>query len=280
MDIALTLRSAIRSQGLTCEIRSSISSIIPTIILGANLIRGSSLSGALPSNAIILNMEQMYDASPWLVPSYIDLLKTHTVWDYNESNQRYLKTLLNRDDIPLIRLGYTPELEFNCLTDQNIDVLFYGEINQRRRDIANQLEKAGIKSIVFNMNIVGSEKTVLIARSKIVLNLHYYAAGLFEIPRVYHLLHRKKFVISEESSNMEEYDHLKGGFVVCPYEQIVATVLDYLNKPDEREKIALLGYEKIRATQTIVPKIESLTYPTLEPTYEDETNSCDEDQAP
>lgn len=255
LDVALTIRCTLRCNGFQCEIRNTLSTTVPTIILGANLIRGSQLSGPIGSNCIILNMEQMYDQSPWLGPAYVDLLKTHTVWDYNASNLEFLQKLLGREEIPLITLGYTPDLEFPCVCNEDIDVLFYGEINARRRWMEIHLQQAGIKSVIFRKDLKGSEKTILIARAKIVLNLHYYEASLFEIPRVYHLLHRKKFVITEESANLAEYDYLEGAFVVTPYDQMVTKVLEYLEKPEERKAIATFGYEKIKATPTFIPEI-------------------------
>lgn len=259
LDIATTIRSAFHHQGIKCRLANTISTQVPVIILGANLINRNPIP--LPPNAIILNMEQLYDESPWLTPTYIDVLKTHTVWDYNRSNAAYLKKLLGRDHIPLIKLGYTPDLEFLYDTDQPLDVLFYGEINARRRAIYNKLVEAGITSMVFKSGIVGSQKMVHIARAKIVLNLHYYDAALLEIPRIYHLLHCRKFVISEDSANLDEYGDLEGAFVVCPYDRIVATVLEYLGKPEKRDEIAERGYQLIKQIQPLVPKIESLINP-------------------
>ena len=82
----------------------------------------------------------------------------------------------------------------------------------------------------------------MIARAKIVLNVHHYPTKIFEIVRVSYLLANKKFVLSETSQEDEALATIKDGLVLCDYEDIVATCVSYLKAPAERKRIAENGF--------------------------------------
>lgn len=257
LDMALSIQNALHKRRLRSEIVDQLNPNVVSIIFGANMIRRYSI-GPIPPDSIIVNMEQLIEGGYWLSPEYIDLLKTHTVWDYNTSNVTFLCRLLNRDEIPLIRLGHTPMLEFNSRVTQDIDVLFFGTRKDRRQKIEMDLRNAGLNVVFRYDNLFGKEKLLLIARAKIVLNIHCYITALFEIPRIYALLHQQKFVISEVSTDQVEYAHLDGGMIVCSYEEIVTKVNEYLTKPEERSAIAMRGYSIISKVSTEVPLIPGI----------------------
>ncbi len=45
----------------------------------------------LPKNAIIYNLEQLYEGSPYAHPLYLMLLKDKEIWDYSKQNIEWLK---------------------------------------------------------------------------------------------------------------------------------------------------------------------------------------------
>ena len=61
-------------------------------------------------------------------------------------------------------------------------------------------------NIVFKNNAWGIVRNELIARSKIILNIHFYLSGILETPRVSYAVANKKFIISENSNPEDEID--------------------------------------------------------------------------
>lgn len=219
------------------------------IVFGANLCKFTDI--ALPNNVIIVNMEQLYKGSPWLSRKYIDLLTRSEVWDYNANNINWLKYHLKKD-AKLFRLGYAKCLEMHYSGHQDIDVLFYGWLNPRRQQVFNELKAKGL-NVIFREDLWDDEKHDLISRAKIILNIHSYPTYLFESARVIPLLINRRFVISENSSNMAESDYLKDGLVISEYDQIVDKVLYYLNNSEQRDNIAKRGYQIIQTIPTVLP---------------------------
>ena len=63
----------------------------------------------------------------------------------------------------------------------------YGRPNKRRLDIIKKLNELGFNSI-FLENTYGNKRDNIISKSKIILNIHYYEASIFEIVRISYLL--------------------------------------------------------------------------------------------
>lgn len=59
------------------------------IIFGVNEYK--TIRCTIPDNAIIVNFEQLFDGSNWAYDSYIEILKNHEVWDYDNNNIKWLK---------------------------------------------------------------------------------------------------------------------------------------------------------------------------------------------
>lgn len=208
---------------------------------------------------IIVNLEQLFDQNPWLSEFYRRLLHKYEVWDYNQTNAQWIFQKFKKP-VSIIQLGYCSLLETVPLLSEDqkdIDVLFYGTLNHRRQYIQQACENhPSIKKVIFRRTHE-SERDHLIARSKIILNLHYYPIRLLEIVRVNHLLCNHAFVISETCSNQEEYKYLEGGLIFAPYHHIVETIVHWLQHPEERRQIAEQGYQNVRATPVRLPSLEN-----------------------
>lgn len=253
IDVAKLFQEYLIRNNYLCEIIDRIpphNQYEKIIVLGANLCRDYDMY--LPDNVIIVNMEQLYDQSPWINNKYLNLLKKYEVWDYNQHNIKWLEHNLQKN-IKLFQLGYGKCLEqSNHEIEHDIDVLFYGALNDRRECLYNELKLKGL-NVIFRDNLWDQEKEKLISRSKIILNVHYFPVTIFESVRVIPLLLNQKFVITENSSNMKEYDYLKPGLVVAEYNDLVSQVLYYLDHTEERHQIAQRGYQIIKSTPTILP---------------------------
>jgi len=173
------------------------------------------------------------------------------VWDYSLANIAKLRQL-GIHHAAHAPVGYIPEMT-RIVPQENpdIDVLFYGCINDRRQQVLVDLIAAGVKMEAL-FGIYGQERDAYIARSKIVLNMHFYEAKVFEIVRVSYLLANRAFVISEQGSNPEEEAYFADGVVFTPYENLVQSCLDYLTQDAERQAIAQRGFEKIQQCSAVV----------------------------
>ena len=85
---------------------------------------------------------------------------------------------------------------------------------------------ANVKCLV---GVYGEERDAYIARSKIVLNLHFYESQIMEQVRISYLLNNHALVISESSSRNPFGDTI----ITVSYEDIVETVRDYLSRPKD-----------------------------------------------
>ena len=172
--------------------------------------------------------------------------------DYSNTNIKWLKT--KGINAKLFRKHYTESFTFPLNNNYEIDVLFYGAITEERRQIREQLqERFPDSKICFYVNLWGKDRDEIIAKSKIVLNIHGYPSNIFESSRVCHLLSNKIFVISETSVDDEDYPEFDDGLIRCNREDIIETVAKYLELPDKRLEISNAGYQAVKNFKPMIP---------------------------
>lgn len=196
----------------------------------------------LPKGTIIYNTEQIIEGSWWLTDRYVGLLRKHIVWDYSHASIKKLREDYDVKDIHYAGLGYCPELEKVKRAQEDIDVLFYGSISERRAKVLQSLHDHEINLEVL-FGVYGKELDEYIGRSKIILNIHFFEECFFEPIRVGYLLNNHCCVISEESVNKEDEKILAQGIVICPYEDIVSTCIKYLEITGFRTSVRQEGYK-------------------------------------
>jgi len=237
-EIAESLQYGLRGLGhSTVIVENTVNPATTNIILGAHLLTQHSID-ALPSGTIIYNLEQL--GNQGIAETFYCAADKCQIWDYSplniaKWNERHcLMTPL------LVEIGYAPELtKIVSVPEPDIDVLFYGSLNDHRRNILEHLEKAGIRvHAVFG--VYGRERDRLIARSKIVLNLHYYPTNLFERVRVSFLLANSKAVVSEPSPDIGDF---REAIAVFPTEEIVDGCIRLLKDEPARKKLEAKGFE-------------------------------------
>ena len=213
------------------------------IVLGSNLL----LEHPLPiaRDAILYNLEQIDVGSPWLKPELIALFKRSRVWDYSRRNARALAELGVKVE-QVVPVGYVPELtRIEHAPKKDIDVLFVGSINERRKAVLDGFANAGV-NLVGVFGAYGKKRDALIARSKLVLNVHYYEAKVLEIVRLQYLLANQVVVLSERGADPSEDAELSDAVAFTDYERLVAEGLRLLAAPEERAILAKNGFEAIR----------------------------------
>jgi len=217
------------------------------IILGGNLL---SVVGSpqLPKDSILVNLEQVTAESTWLTGDYLTILKQHAVLDYSIRN----KDALVRAGIAharLLEIGYSPIItRIPAGAKKDIDVLFYGSINERRAKILNALKANGL-NVVSLFGVYGGARDAEISRAKIVLNMHYYESAIFEVIRVSYLLANQVCVLSEGDAEDPDIRRFVGGIELVPYDLLVERCLELIRDPDRRDEIAQRGFRSMRASR-------------------------------
>ena len=265
-EIAETLQLGLQSLGHTARIEeNSFDSGSTNLVLGAHLLSPDE-NRMVPPGSIIYNLEQLSGSN--LVPAYYELACQHQIWDYNQKNIESWMGM-NPANSPIhVPVGYVPELcRIENSQHQDIDVLFYGSLNQRRNRVMAALKEAGVKvHTVFG--IYGKERDALIARSRIVLNTHFYDSKLFEIVRVSYLLANSKAVVTECSSPEEIEADLRDAVLPVPYETIVAGCQALLQNAEKRRQLEQEGFRLFsQRSETAILKValEQTGKPALKP---------------
>ena len=155
---------------------------------------------------------------------------------------------LERFDIPsqFVPFGYVPEFG-RWLGEQprDIDVLFLGRLSSRRRiqlrRLGRTLRTAGFNLKVVTRDCYGDERTQLLNRTKILLNIHKFP---WEFPGIRLLMGMscRTLVVSEPAPDTQPYQdgvHL----VLSPAAQLGETLIRYLQGPSHREEITERAYQ-------------------------------------
>jgi SAM-dependent methyltransferase len=209
------------------------------IVLGPQLLPPSALN-LLAKDSILFNLEQVQDDSPWMSETYMALLRQHPVLDYSIRNQTALR---NRGigHARVLPIGYAPILtRIDAAPEQDIDVLFYGSLNDRRRRVLDALAARDVK-VQHLFGSYGSERDRAIGRAKIVLNMHFYEVAIFEAVRVSFLLANGVCVVSEGDERDPDVAPLTGGLVLAPYEDLVERCVGLLSESAKRESLGRAG---------------------------------------
>lgn len=238
-EVAIALQSGLRAHGIHAPIVTD-----PKDRNGVPIILGAQLLSHLPPihlhpKSIIYNLEQVDVGSQWLDKNYIQLLKKYRVWDYSQRNIAALAQM-GMKKVQHVQIGYAPELTCIPRVEEDIDVLFIGSLNQRRRDILNAIQARGVK-VEVGFNVYGAERDAMLARAKIILNLHFYEAKVFEIVRVSYLLANCKCVISERGGDAALETPFENGLIFADAANIPQICVETLADTAKRRAIAENG---------------------------------------
>jgi hypothetical protein len=196
------------------------------------------------ADAVLYNLEQIGPGGASLHPQLLDLFRRHAVWDYSQRNIQE-GARLGVHGVRHLPVGYVPQLARIARDEEDIDVLFCGSMNERRPDVLDALRRRGVRpEVVFG--VYGSARDRLIARARVVLNMHYHESKVFEVVRVSYLLANERFVVCERGSHRPEEEEFAAGVAFADYGDLVQVCVDYLARPGERRRIARAGFELMR----------------------------------
>jgi hypothetical protein len=244
-DLALALQCGFEELGYPVPVlRKRKPPASRPLVLGCNLIPPYNITG-IPKDAILFNLEQLDESSSWLTPAYWKLIHRHSVWEYSHRNLIRFGQLGVTHPV-FCGIGYADRLTRIHPHQEDIDVLFYGSPNARRDRVLDDLRRVGLK-VVNLFGVYGQRRDNYIARSKIVLNVHYYESRIFEITRIGFLLANRRFVISENGTDGDLETPYRTGLVFCDYEELIDCCRYYVSRETARRRIAATGYEAFRS---------------------------------
>ncbi len=220
----------------------------PLVGDGINVLVGAHLIGPgypLPDNCIIFNIEQIRSGRYAQPTHYLDLLKRFLVLDYSARNVDHIRQRTDNQHVYLCKLGFASNLaRIDSAATQDVDVLFYGVVNERRKAILDALVVAGLKVKVLT-GVYGADRDAWIARSKIVLNLHFYDDHIHEIVRTSFLMANRKAIVSECANDTEIDDDIRAGLIAVPVDGIVAACKELVNDDGRRRDLGRRAFETI-----------------------------------
>ena len=113
---------------------------------------------AVPEGTVVLNTEQLTGVGEnWREQLTGWFQSGLEVWDYSPANIEVIKAL-GVENVRYLPIGYQKELQrIDITVEQDIDVLFYGSLNERRREIFNQIEAKGLNLKVL-MGVYGKDR--------------------------------------------------------------------------------------------------------------------------
>ena len=214
------------------------------VLFGAHLLGADDLP-RVPPGTIIYNLEQISPSSSWCSPPYLKLLKTCRVWDYSPRNIATLAQMGVRGNVTRVPIGYVPQLtRIPASSEEDIDVLFYGSINDRRARVLNDLRAMGL-NVHAVFGVYGHERDALMSRAKVVLNLHFYDTSIFEVVRVSYALANRKAVVSEYRPGTEMDADMVDAVRLVPYDKLVTSCAELVSDVEARRALGARGFARI-----------------------------------
>lgn len=204
-----------------------------------------SLAPQLPRDTLLFNTEQlvrddnaMAQSATWWCQQGFE------VWDYSPAGVEHLNALGAR--ARLYRLGFHPTLaRIVPAPVQDIDVLFYGSINNRRRHIIEGLKQRGLH-VFLAFGAYGKPRDGLIARAKVVLNMHYYDSKIFEVVRCFYLMANAKAIVSEVDTDTLMDEAYRPGILATPYHGLVDACCVLLTDAERRASLERQALNTLR----------------------------------
>jgi hypothetical protein len=242
-EVAETVRYGLRHLNLDVTIGDNhIISDRVNIIFGFHVLAPHM---QFPLDTIFYNMEQV-PVDKKQKPIITEIKNRFMVWDYNWKNCEAFRHF-GAQFVTHVPIGYVPEMtRIISAPEQDIDVLFYGKMNDERTQVMRELEATGVRVQILD-SVYGAERDKYIARAKLVLNLHLYGTQIFEVARVSYLLANSKCVVSELTPNTDIEPDFLNAMPLVSRAQLVTTCVSLVNDSEQRATWEKRGHEIMAA---------------------------------
>jgi|GEM_PF-1329113 len=249
----------IASMGYEATITDYLMPDAINIVFGSGPVPWSTMT-AQANHIIIFNLEQVSPEVQWFDLVYFRQFLNAPVWDYNQRNIHALAQA-GVPEISYVPLGYVPEMTATPQARawlqqtpepevvQDIDVLFYGSMSGRRRETLDALKARGLNVMIGDTDhpCIGDYRDELIARAKVVVNIHYYeTVGIFEIVRVSYLLANGKAVVSELSPHTDIEPDIKDAIVTGSRADLPELCWQLVHDDERRHTLERHGFDLFR----------------------------------
>ena len=234
-----------------------------TVVLCPNALFYRDTGYALPTGegTVLYNLEQRGTEHIGLVARLAQQPGV-TLWEYSSSNFGVWDAL----GVPYAhaQVGYAPTLTWAASPEKDIDVLFTGTRSPRRQHVVDALARSGLRveaRWTHDNGVFGDARNALVARSRVLLNVHMFDARVFEVTRAMNALANRVAVVTEESSDDRDYAWLDGGVVRVPYEGLAEACRALLADPAGPGRVGDAGFERFSArpeAETLRAALEAL----------------------
>ncbi len=252
-EVGLLLKHSLISLGKTCELyENEIFEDRLNIILGYHLLSPADIAGIPWETCIIYQLAQLSEIGG-AISEEIELgwREARSVWDCSLENIEIFKT--GEIDARHLPIGYHPALEtIKPAAEQDIDVLFYGSLNDRRSALIDELKEGARVETLFGS--YGKERDSIIGRSKIILNVHFFENQVMEQPRVSFLINNGCFVVSEASPE----DPYPECMVTAGYWELANICKYYVERTGERSEVARAGFEQFKSAHLMTESLSAV----------------------
>ena len=212
------------------------------IVLGAHHLTAE-IAEELPAGTLVYNTEQLREADNEFVEALRPFVARFEVWDHSLANVAVWRSLGMGDRVRYLQPGYLPEsTTIDPATPADIDVLFYGNVSPRRMVVLDAIARAGI-ALHVACDVYGKERDKLIARSKVILNVHKNETAALEMARVAHVLSNRRALVSEEGPNAPIDADLREGIAAGSTRELAALCRALLADEARRLALAERGFE-------------------------------------
>jgi len=216
---------------------------VKNILIGCQLLDPKFIE-QVPKSTIILNTEQIYsDTTDWN-KNIFQWVTNFEVWDYSIRNIKKLEEI-GVKKVKFFKIGFQKELaRLDKSKKKDVDVLFYGSINERRKDILDKLVAKGL-TVKTLFGVYGRERDEWVERSKLVLNHHFYNSQIFEIVRVFYLLTNSVAVVGEVNESTSIGAMCREGVYAAKYDDLVAGCVELIKDDAVRQRIQVEALNSI-----------------------------------
>ena len=201
---------------------------------------------ALPNDAILFNFEQIGSEND-RNSTFHAAARRHVLWDYNQQNLARLRTRVGHDRLVHVPAGHVSELaRIEPLAREDIDVLFYGAPTPRRREALRQMAAAGL-GVRGCFGVYGAPRDALIARAKLVVNIHHAPSSTLETLRLTYLMSNRKAVLTEmgPQTAVAGEEDLLPGLAKAPYDHLTEAAWALIADPVARATLAARGHDLV-----------------------------------
>jgi hypothetical protein len=261
-DLVESLQYVFTQRGVTVNVTHDLNKddLNTWVLFGVNELPPSIL---LPKNYIVYQLEQIsVEGNKWLTQKYLEIMKgAKQVWDYSIKNVNLLNRY-NVKNVIHLPISYSDNLKVvDCSsipdTEKDVDILFIGSISPRRKELLERFKILnGINVLIADGGLWGDERTALLKRSKIIINIHFYGSeSLLEMARLSVLLANKCFIVSETGGDASMDKKLDKGVVFGRYNELVSLCRKYLpaEMAAKRNSIAREGFNLFSEKRYQIP---------------------------